>query len=355
MKDTTRLLLVLLVFGSMMLTTACAAPPPDSPEPGDEEAVPAEEVAAPAEEVAAPEPDCKVGIVVLVLSGSSFQVTLADTAKQEAEALGCEAFVAAPDSFGDYEGQISIVEDMIAKQVDLILLVASHPQALVPAVDKAWEAGIPVVNVDNRVESDKVITYIGTDNVEGSYVAGQYIAEQLGGEGTLLLLLGEVGTPNEAYRTEGFLRAMEEYPDIEIVAQQNAHWTEAGALEVTENVLQAHPDIDAIYGENDASAIGAAQACKNAGVDPLIVGFDGTPEAIDAIKDDLIDATIAQFPTRMAQISLRVGLSYLDYLQEVDGLVSTPLISPVIDTGVEVIDASNVESFEGIWVSEMSE
>jgi len=303
----------------------------------------------------AQERDCKVGVVVLVLTGSSFQVTLADSAKNQAEALGCTAVLGAPDSFGDYEGQISVVEDMIAQEVDLLLLVAAHPQALVPAVEKAVEAGIPVINIDNRVESPDVLTYIGTDNVAGAYVAGQYIAEKLGGTGKVLLLLGEVGTPNESYRTEGFKQALAEYPDIEIVAEQNAHWSEAGGLEVTENVLQGNPDIDAIFGENDAAAIGAAQATKTAGVDPLIIGFDGTPEAIQAIKDGIIDATVAQFPSKMTEIALRMGLAYLDYIGEVDGLVEGPIFSPVIDTGVLVVDSSNVDTFEGIWVSELSD
>jgi len=307
-----------------------------------------------AQEPAASAPKYKVGVVVLVLTGSSFQVTLADTAKREGEKLGMEMMVGAPTTFGDYEEQVSIVEDMISKKVDLILLVAAHPQALIPAVEKAYAAGIPVINIDNKVESDKVVTYIGTDNTQGAYEAGKYIAEKIGGKGKIALLLGEVGTPNEVYRTTGFKKAIAEYPDIEIVVEQNAHWSEQGGLEVTETALQSNPDIVAIFGENDAAAIGAAKAVENAGKKLLIVGFDGTPEAIQAIKDKKIDATVAQFPGNMANIALRIGLSYLDYLKDVSSLIKAPIISPIIDTGIQIVDTSNVADFKGIWVSEMS-
>lgn len=288
----------------------------------------------------------RVGLVVLDLTGNYFQIKLAEYVKEAGEAIGAEVSVHAPPSFGDYEGQVSIIENLIVKQVDVIILVSGHPQALVPAVDKAYKAGIPVVNIDNRVESDKVVTYIGTDNIKGAYKAGKYIAEKIGGKGKVALLTGESGNPNEVYRTTGFKQAIAEYPDIELVAEQNSHWTEEGGLEITENVLQVHPDLAAIFAENDGAALGAAQAAKAKGATPIIVGFDGIPEAFEAVKDGSITATVAQFPDKMAQIGVRLGLAYKDYLKDVEGLIEGPVISPVIDTGVAVVDLTNVKDFE---------
>ncbi len=292
-----------------------------------------------------------IGVITLVLTGSYFQVKIGEAAKAAGEALGAEVTLHAPESFGDYEGQVAIVEDLIAKKVDAIVLEAAHPMALVPAVEAAYKAGIPVISVDNKVESDKIVTYIGTDNVKGAYLAGKYIAKKLGGKGKIALLLGEVGTPNETYRTDGFKKAIAEYPGLKIVAEQNAHWNAAGGLTVMEDILQVHRDIDAVFAENDEAAFGAAEACKKSGIDPLIVGFDGIPQAIENIKNrtGAPDATVAQFPGKMAEIAMHLALAYIKYLKDVEGLIKEPLVRPVIDTGVEIIDETNVEQFKGIF------
>ena len=295
--------------------------------------------------VQAAEKKYKVAVIVSTLIGNYFQIRLAEGSKKAGEELGVEVSIYAPTSFADYAEQINIVETLITKKVDLILLNPNHPQALVPVIEKAVASGIPVVCIDNRPETDKILFFTGTSNEVESYKAGHYIADKIGGKGKVAILMGEAGYPNAILRTEGFKRAMKEYPEIKIVAEQNAHWTEQGGLEATESILITHPDVDALWCECDNIAFGAAIACKAKGVRPLIVGFDGIPEAIEAVKEGRMDATVAQFPAKMGEIAMHCGVAYLDYMKEIESLLPESPFKPVIDTMTVVIDKTNVEEY----------
>lgn len=295
--------------------------------------------------VQAAEKKYEVAVIVSVLVGNYFQIRLAEASKKVGEELGVEVTLYAPPSFADYAEQVNIIENLIVKKVDLILLNANHPKALIPVVEKAVASGIPVICVDNRAETDKILFFTGTNNEVESYKAGHYIADKIGGKGKVAILMGEVGYPSAYTRTEGFKRAMKEYPEIEIVAEQNAHWTEQGGLEVTESILLRHPDIAALWCECDNIAFGAFIACETKGVRPLIVGFDGIPEAFEAIKEGRLDATVAQFPDRMGELGMRAGVAYLDYLKEIESILAESPFKPIIDTQAVIIDITNVEEY----------
>jgi ribose transport system substrate-binding protein len=290
----------------------------------------------------------RIGVVMMVLTGNYYQIQLGEACKKVSQALGAQATLYGPQSFGDYAQQLGIVEDLITKKVDLIILNPCHPQALVPAVQKAQKAGIPVITIDNKVESDLVLSYIGTNNFNGAYTGAKYIADKIGGKGKVAILEGEAGNPNAILRTDGAKKAFSEYPNIRLVASQNAHWTEEGGLTVMENVLQANPDISAVFCACDNIAFGAAQAAKNKGVRPVIVGFDGIPEAMEAIKKGTIDATVAQFPGKMAELGVRLGLAYIKYIEDVKAILPSPYPA-VIDTGVMVVDKANIDKFKGAF------
>jgi ribose transport system substrate-binding protein len=290
----------------------------------------------------------RIGVVMMVLTGNYYQIQLGEACKKVSQALGAQATLYGPQSFGDYAQQLGIVEDLITKKMDLIILNPCHPQALVPAVLKAQKAGIPVITIDNKVDSDQVLSYIGTNNFNGAYAGAKYIAEKIGGKGKVAILEGEAGNPNAILRTDGAKKAFSEYPNIKLVASQNAHWTEEGGLTVMENVLQATPDINAVFCACDNIAFGAAQAAKNKGVRPVIVGFDGIPEAMDAIKKGIIDATVAQFPGKMAELGVRLGLAYIKYIKDVKTILPAPF-PPLIDTGVMVVDKMNIDKFKGAF------
>jgi ABC-type sugar transport system substrate-binding protein len=291
---------------------------------------------------------CKIGVVVLVLTGSPFQIALADSAKKVGESLGCSVSVQAPQDFTAYDQQVSIVENLISQKVDFIFLDAADPKALVPAVEKAAAAGVPVVNVDNMVDSNKVLTYVGTDNEKAAEQAAQWLVTKLNGKGNIALLTGEAGTPNEVLRTTGYKKILAQNPGIKIVAELNSHWSSDGGLTAMENVLQANPQgVDAVIAENDDAAAGAAQALKNANLakKPILIGFDGTPGGIAAVKDGSLDATVGQYPNRMAQIAIRLGLAYNTALKPLQGMVPQSLFSMNIDTGATVVTKANVDQY----------
>ena len=292
--------------------------------------------------------NCKIGVVVLELTGSPFQIALAASAKKIGESLGCTVSVQAPQDFTAYDQQVNIVENLVSQKVDFIFLDAADPKALVPAVEAAVAAGVPVVNVDNMVDSDKVLTYVGTDNEKAAEDAAQWLVTKLNGKGTIALLTGEAGTPNEVLRTEGYKKILAQNPGIQIVSTQNAHWSSDGGLTAMENVLQTNPQgVDAVIAENDDSAAGVIQAVKNANLPkrPIIIGFDGTPGGIAAVKDGSQDATVGQYPNRMAQIAIRIGLAYTSTFKPVQGMVPQSLFSMNIDTGATIVTKDNVDQY----------
>lgn len=279
------------------------------------------------------------GIVVKVLTGNSFQIDLAKALEAAAEKYGFETTTHAPQTFGDYAQQINIVEDLITKKVDLIVIAPSHESAVTPALEKAMKAGIPVVTIDTKTDNpDACIAFIGPDNVKAAYEATKYICEKMGGKGKFVHIEGDVGYAVADQRKEGCLKALAEYPNIELVASQNGFWSQEGGLKVMENALQANPDIMGVFSANDDAALGAIEACKAKGVRPYMAGFDAIATACEAIEKGDLDASVAFFPDTMADAAFRIGAAYINYLN--DGQLS--YFKEWVDSGATVITPENV-------------
>ena len=334
MKKALSLMLVVLVVLSAFICTACsskpAAPAADATEASTAVTVkPREDGSKPV-----------VGIVVKVLTGNSFQIDLAKALEASAVKYGFDYETHAPQTFGDFSQQIEIVEDLITKGVDLIVIAPSHETAVTPSLLKAMEAGIPVVTIDTMLEDPNAsIAYIGPDNVQAAYQCTKYICELMGGKGKFLHIEGDVGYAVTDWRKEGCLKALAEYPEIELVASQNGFWSTEGGMKVMENALQANPDIAGVFAANDDAALGAIEACKNAGVRPFIGGFDAIANGCQAIADGKMDATVAFFPDTMADASFRVGAAYINFLN--DGQLS--YFKDWIDSGATVITPDNLD------------
>jgi ribose transport system substrate-binding protein len=289
------------------------------------------------------EPDKLVaGIVVKVLTGNSFQIDLARALEVAAEEYGFEYKTLAPQTFGDYGQQVDIVEGLIVEGVDLIVIAPSDVSGTSQVLQKAMDAGIPVVTIDTQIDNPNgYIAFIGPDNVQAAYEATKFIAEKMGGKGEFLHIEGDAGYSVTDDRKEGCLKALAEYPDIVLVSSQNGKWTHEGGLMVTENALQAYPNITGIFAANDDAALGAIQAFKNAGVRPFIAGFDGTPQGLEAINNGDLDATISFFPDKMADAAFRVGAAYIRYLN--DGQLE--YFKQWIDSGATLINADNLSQY----------
>lgn len=284
----------------------------------------------------------KGAIVVMDLTSNAFQIAMADQAMKIGKDAGVEMSRYAPEgSFGDYAGQIAIIENLITNKVDFIILVAGHPKALVPVVSKAMAAGVAVVNIDNRLDTTDVVTYVGVDNGQGGKMAVDYLASKLNGQGKLALIQGETGNPVQILRTMGFDLGAAVHPGLKVVSRQGSHWTEDHGLEVMTNILQANPDLNAVFCESDNLAVGAARAVASAktGKKVLIVGYDGQDAGYKAIKDGAIVATIRMDAAKMVGMGIKFAIQYINQGGKKDGIPAETYLAP------EVVDAVNVDQF----------
>jgi len=255
--------------------------------------------AAPKEE----EGKTKIGLVISTLNNPFF-VTLKEGAEAKAQELGYELIVL--DSQNDPGKEYSNVEDLLTKDVSVILINPADSDAVGNAVKAANKKGIPVVTLDRGTNAGEVVAHIASDNVAGGKMAGEYIIEQLEGKGKVVELEGIAGTSAARDRGKGFNDAIGG-SDIEVVAKQTADFDRTKGLSVMENILQAQSEINAVFAHNDEMALGALQAVKASGRDILIVGFDATDDAVKAVEAGEMAATVAQQPDQIGAIGVDVA------------------------------------------------
>jgi ribose transport system substrate-binding protein len=264
-----------------------------------------------------------IGLAISTLDNPFF-VDLKDGAEAKAAELGVSLRVV--DAQDDPARQLSGIEDLIARNVDLILVNPTDSAAVVPAILAANRAGIPVITIDRSADGGEVAAYIASDNVLGGKMAGEFIAELLGGKGKVVEIEGIPGTNAARERGQGFNEAMANYPEMEVVARQEAGFDRAKGLTVMENILQAQPEIDAVFCHNDEMALGAIIAIQAAGrADKIkVVGFDATDDAVAAVKEGRMLATVAQQPRLMGALGVEYALKVLQG-EEVADFIPVPL------------------------------
>jgi len=254
--------------------------------------------------------------LVMKTANNPFFIEMQKGAEEAAKKLGVELVVQAAEREVDVEKQMQIVENLIQTKVSALCVTPSGSREIVPAIDKANRAGIPVVIVDTRVDAKalsesggKVATFIGSDNYEGGKLAGEFLAKKLGGKGKVAVLEGIPGHETGDSRLRGFRDALKAAPGVEVVASQTANWERDQGFNVFQNILQSHPDVQAVFACSDLMALGAVEAiaaAKKTG-QLTVVGFDATSEARDAITKGTMDASVAPAtpePTRRLRASL---------------------------------------------------
>lgn len=223
---------------------------------------------------------------------NNFMVFLKENIEAEAETLGYKTI--AMDSGSNTETELNNVEDLISKGVDAVIMVPMDSDASSNAVKLLNDAGIPVITVDRSTNEGEVVTSLATNNYAGGQKAGEFAVEKLGGKGKVAILRGTLGTDLETERYSGFADAVKD-TDIEIVAEQSADFDRTTAFSTIENILQANPDINLVYAENDEMCLGVAKALEAANrTDVMVVGFDGAQETLEAIKDGKVTGTVFQ-------------------------------------------------------------
>lgn len=249
----------------------------------------------------------KVGFSISTLNNPFF-VSMADGAKAKAEELNIELVIA--DAGNDSAKQNSDIEDLVSSNIDVLIVNPNDAAAIAPIVQDVQDQGIKVIAVDRYVEGVDVDCFIGTDNVEAGKMAGDYLAEELGEGAEIAILEGIPGASSAIDRYEGFLSGVEE--KLSIVSSQTANYDRAEGLSVTENILQANPDIKGILAANDEMALGAIQAVEAAGKVPgkdiLVTGFDAGADALDSVEEGKMLFTVEQKTVEMGKIAVETAL-----------------------------------------------
>lgn len=233
----------------------------------------------------------KLGITLYSLK-NEFTVRIANAAQAKAEELGYELVVY--DGNYDPATQISQVETMISDGCAGIILNPQDAEACSPCVDKAVEAGIPVVGVNTRVNNDNLTSYVGSLDVTAGEMEMQKIADLIGGAGKIVIIEGPMGQSAQIERRQGIQNVLDQYPDIEVLAEKTANWSRSEGMTVMENWLQAFDQIDAVVSENDEMGLGAREAVKAAGKDIPVIGVDGITDALNAVEAGDMVASIFQ-------------------------------------------------------------
>jgi ribose transport system substrate-binding protein len=241
-----------------------------------------------------------------------FFVTLKEGAEAEAAAAGIELVVV--DAQDDSAKEATNIEDLIQRGVSALLINPTDADAIVPSIQKANEAGIPVFTIDRAAAAGDIVSHIASDNVAGGRMAAEFLCEALNGEGMVVELEGIAGTSAARDRGQGFNDYMSsECSGVEIVARQTANFNRAEGLAVFENILQAQPEIDGVFAHNDEMILGAIEAAEAAGRagEIVFVGFDAIDDAVAAVKAGKLAATVAQQPSEMGRLGVEYAGRYL--------------------------------------------
>ncbi len=264
-----------------------------------------------------------IGLVISTLNNPFF-VTLRDGAQRAADAAGVKLTIV--DAQDDSAKMIAGIEDLITKKVNALIINPTDSDAVVPAIQKANAAGIPVFTVDRGANGGTVVSHIASDNVAGGRMAAEFLCNAIGGKGKVVELQGIAGTSAARDRGQGFNEYMStSCQGVEIVAQQTADFNRDRGLRVFENILQAQPEINGVFAHNDEMILGAIQAAEAAGRSGIVfVGFDAIDDATKAVQEGKLAATVAQQPDLMGQIAVETVVKYLKG-DKVDASIPVPL------------------------------
>lgn len=236
-------------------------------------------------------------------------------AERAAKEFDVELLWNGPASELDYSRQVQIVDSMISQRVDGIAIAATERKALAGVVDRAIDAGIPVTVFDSGLETDRYLSYVATDNVEGGRMAARTLAELMGpGNKQVGVVMHAPGSQSTMERERGFNEVIErEFPNIRIVATQFGMSDRAKARAAAENILTAYPGLDGMFASSEPSAVGASAAIKARELTEKValVAFDASDTMVDDLKTGAIDAMVVQDPQRMGYEAVRTLVDHL--------------------------------------------
>jgi erythritol transport system substrate-binding protein len=235
----------------------------------------------------------------------------ADGAAAKAKDLGYETLVLVHDD--DANKQSQLMDTAVARGAKAIILDNAGADATVAAVQKAKDAGVPSFLIDREINATGVaVSQIVSNNYQGAQLGGEEFVKLMGEAGNYVELVGKESDTNAGIRSQGYHDVIDQYPDLKMVAQQSANWSQTEAFEKMESMLQAHPDIKGVISGNDTMAMGAWAALEAAGrTDVVVVGFDGSNDVRDSIQKGGIKATVLQPAYRQAELAVEQADKYI--------------------------------------------
>lgn len=268
---------------------------------------------------------------------NAFTIEMSDAVKGKATELGLDLTVY--DGGQDAAKQASQLESAVTQGLACAVIEPVSVDGLVPSIEAATKAGVPVVVVNQAISKPEAASsFVGVSNVDGGMLEMKTAAEALGGKGNVAFLLGPMGSDAEVGRTDGYKQVLKDYPDIKVVFEQTANWNTDEALTLVENWLQTGTQIDAIVANNDGMALGALKAVEDAKMlDKIkIYGLDATPDALAAVKDGRLAATISQGTTGQGQKAMETCAALVKG-EKVDAQILLPFILITKDNVAEFI------------------
>ena len=277
----------------------------------------------------------RVGVTLLTRE-HEFYRELEAGLREAAQKAGYELIVTSGDF--DLAKQQSQIENFIVQRVDAVVVCPADSKGIGPAIDQANQAGIPVFTADIAAQGGRVISHVASDNLEGGRMAAEYIARALGGQGSVGII-GQQEVQSGLDRENGFKEEMQKHPGIKIVAVLNGGGVRDRALKAAEDMLQGNPGLKAIFGINDDSALGALSAAEARGrSDLVLVGYDATPEAVNAIKrGSQLKADVAQQPRDIGAKTVQAIAAHLGGGQ----------VAPKIGVPIKMVDAASLKADGG--------
>ncbi len=256
------------------------------------------------------------------------------------EELDVEILWQGPVREDDRAAQIRVVEDMVSRGVDAIVLAPLDDAALVPVATEATGEGIPVVIFDSGIDWEGLTSFVATDNFQGGVLAAERMNELLGGSGQVILMRYQEGSASTARREAGFLETMAaRFSGIEIVSSnQYGGATTETALATAENLLVSHPEIDGVFTPNESTTFGMLRALSGAdrAGNVKLVGFDANESLVEALRQGRVHGLVLQNPVRMGELAVRTAVAHLN----------GETVEERVDTGATMVTRDNMDDAE---------
>lgn len=248
----------------------------------------------------------KIGMVISTLNNPFF-ISMKEGAEKEAKKLGFDLIVL--DSTNDPAKERSNVEDLIQLGVVALLINPTDSDAVIKTVEVANKANVPVITLDRQANGGVVTSHIASDNVVGGEMAGKYVLDKFKDKDKINIveLQGIPGASATRDRGKGFHNVLDKDKKANFISIQAADFDRQKGLQVMENIIQRNSDIQVAFAHNDEMALGASKAIQAAGLNTIVIGFDGNDDAKNAIEAGTMDATIAQQPDEIGALGVELA------------------------------------------------